>query len=92
MSVGPTVWLNIWTGTTAGESEKKKGQATVFIMHNPFASDSPDARRVQWAVALLGVACCVPHVYTHDHTGPWVRMKCALTVHRFFFATQAFRD
>ena len=64
----------------------------MFIMRNPFASDSPDVRRVQSAAALMGAAICVPHVYTHDHTGPWVRLKCALIVNRFFFATPAFQD
>ena len=71
---------------------REESQATVFIMRDPFASDSPDKRRVQWAAALMGAAICVPHVYTHDHTGPWVRLKCALIVRRFFFATPAFQD
>ena len=71
---------------------REESEATVFIMHNPFASDLPNVRRVQFAASLMGAVICVPSVYTHGRSGPWVRFNCAVSVNRFFFATQAFQD
>ena len=65
--------------------------ALVFIMTNPIACASTEARRVQWAAAMMGAAICVPTVYTHGHTGTWVQYKRALAITRFIWASPAFQ-
>jgi hypothetical protein len=67
-------------------------KAAVFVMDNPFERESPSARRVQWAAALMGRPICATGVYTCGWTGPWIQFKRAVSTRRIFWASSLFQD